>query len=289
MKAPRFDYVRVSSVAEAAAQLRQHGDDARLLAGGQTLLATLNMRLSQPKVLLDITGIKELHGISVRQDYLRLGALVRHVEIERSETVARYLPLLTQAAPYLAHPAIRNRGTIGGSIALADPSAEWPVCTLAADGELVLSDGSSERRVMAGDFFLDLYQTDLRPDELVTAVEFPLPGPQRRFAFAELARRHGDYAIVGIAMAADVVGGVLDDMRIVFLGVGNTPMRALGAEFALNGTRGEGPMLREAVGSLKEDIAPSNDLYTSAETKSHLAGVLLQRAMKLLLNKGEPS
>lgn len=289
MKAPRFDYVRVSSVAEAAAQLRQHGDDARLLAGGQTLLATLNMRLSQPKVLLDITGIKELHGISVRQDYLRLGALVRHVEIERSETVARYLPLLTQAAPYLAHPAIRNRGTIGGSIALADPSAEWPVCTLAADGELVLSDGSSERRVMAGDFFLDLYQTDLRPDELVTAVEFPLPGPQRRFAFVELARRHGDYAIVGIAMAADVVGGVLDDMRIVFLGVGNTPMRALGAEIALNGTRGEGPMLREAVGSLKEDIAPSNDLYTSAETKSHLAGVLLQRAMKLLLNKGEPS
>jgi len=289
MKAPQFDYVRVTSVADAAAQLRQHGDDARLLAGGQTLLATLNMRLSQPKVLLDITGIKELHGISVQHGYLRLGAMVRHVEIERSATVAKYVPLLTQAAPHLAHAAIRNRGTIGGSLALADPSAEWPACTLAADGELVLSDGSKERRVMAGDFFIDLYQTDLRPGELVTAVEFPLPGPQRRFAFAELARRHGDYAIVGIAIAADVVGGVLDEMRIVFLGVGNTPMRALGAETALNGTRGELAQVGEAVGSLEEDIAPSNDLYTSAETKSHLAGVLLQRAVKLLLNQGEPS
>lgn len=289
MKAPQFDYIRVSTVADAVAQLRRHGDDARLLAGGQTLLATLNMRLSQPTMLVDITRIKALHGITVLDGYLRIGALVRHVEIERSATVAQHLPLLTQAAPYIAHAAIRNRGTIGGSIALADPAAEWPACALAADGELVLSDGGKERRVMAGDFFIDLYQTDLRPDELVTAVEFPLPGPQRRFAFTELARRHGDYAIVGIAIAADVVDHVLNDTRIVFLGVGNTPMRALGAETALNQTRGEAAALKEAVGSLGEDVAPSNDLYTSAEAKLHLAGVLLQRAVGSILHRGEQS
>jgi len=289
MKAPQFDYVRVSTVADAVAQLRRHGDDARLLAGGQSLLATLNMRLSQPTMLVDITRIKALHGIAVHDGYLRIGALVRHVEIERSATVAQHLPLLTQAAPYIAHAAIRNRGTLGGSLALADPAAEWPACTLAADGELILSDGSKERRVMAGDFFIDLYQTDLHPDELVTAVEFPLPGPQRRFVFTELARRHGDYAIAGIAIAADVVGDVLGDLRIVFLGVGNTPMRALGAEMALNQTRGEAAALKEAVGSLKEDIAPGNDLYTSAEAKLHLAGVLLQRAVSSILQQGEQS
>ena len=289
MKAPQFDYVRVSTVADAVAQLRRHGDDARLLAGGQSLLATLNMRLSQPTVLLDITRIKELHGISVHDGYLRIGALVRHVEIERSAMVAQHLPLLAQAAPHIAHAAIRNRGTLGGSIALADPAAEWPACALAADGELVLSDGSKERRLMAGDFFLDLYQTDLRPDELVTAVEFPLPHPQRRFVFTELARRHGDYAVVGIAVAADVVDQVLNDMRIVFLGVGNTPMRALGAEMTLNQTRGEDAVLKEAVGSLGEDIAPGSDLYTSAAAKSHLAGVLLRRAVNSLLHQEEPS
>ena len=132
MKAPRFAYTRVSSVAAAVALLRQHGDDARLLAGGQTLLATLNMRLSAPALLIDITGIKALAGIEVRNGYLHIGALTRHVDIERSELVAQHLPLLTQAAPFLAHAAIRNRGTIGGSLAFADPAAEWPACALAA-------------------------------------------------------------------------------------------------------------------------------------------------------------
>jgi carbon-monoxide dehydrogenase medium subunit len=287
MKAPRFAYTRVTTVADAVSLLRQHGDDARLLAGGQTLLATLNMRLSEPVVLVDITGIEALHGVAVQDGFLRIGALTRHVDIERSELVAQRLPLLTQAVPFLAHAAIRNRGTFGGSVAFADPAAEWPACALAADGELILSNGTNERRVMAGDFFIDLYQTDLHPDELIIAVEFPLPGPQRRFAFTELARRHGDYAIVGIAVAGDISGGVMGDLRIVFLGVGNTPMRALGAETALNGKRGDPAVLAAAIASLSEDIAPSDDLYTSAAAKSHLAGVLLQRAVKSLLHEGE--
>ncbi len=289
MKAPRFAYQRVTTVADAVALLRRHGDDARLLAGGQTLLATLNMRLSEPALLIDITRIAAMKGIALRGDYLHIGALARHVDIEHSPLVASHLPLLTKAAPHIAHAAIRNRGTLGGSLAFADPAAEWPACTLAADGELLLGDGNSERRIMAGDFFIDLYQTAMRPHELITAIEFPLPGPQRRYAFAELARRHGDYAIVGIALAGDLAAGVLGDMRIGFFGAGNTPMRAWAADPPRTGSRGEPAALRSAVASLGEDIAPSGDLYTSAAAKMHLAGVLLQRAVKELLHQGDPA
>jgi carbon-monoxide dehydrogenase medium subunit len=283
MKAPAFSYLRAASVAQTSALLREHGDAARLLAGGQTLLATLNMRLSKPQLLIDITTLDELRGISVRDNYLRIGALVRHVEIERSEIVARHLPLLTQAAPHVAHAAIRNRGTLGGSIAFADPAAEWPACALAADAELILGDGVRERRVMAGDFFIDLYETDLRPHEVLIALEFPLPGPARRFAFAELARRHGDYAIVGIAMAADVKAGVLSDLRIAFFGMGNTPMRALGAETRLAGSTVDASTMSRAIQSLDEDMLPDADLHSSAAAKRHMAGVLLQRAVHSIL------
>lgn len=284
MKAPPFAYRRVESVAAATALLREHGDDARLLAGGQTLLATLGMRLSEPSLLVDIRGIRELQGISVEGNRLRIGALARHVDVERSALVARHLPLLSLAAPHIAHAAIRNRGTFGGSIAFADPAAEWPACTLAADGELVLGDGAASRRVKAADFFLGLYQTALRPDELLTAVEFPRPGPARRFAFSELARRQGDYATVGLALAADVVEGRLGDLRIVFFGIGGTPVRAMGAEAALTGSGADPDTVRRAVESLGDALSPAGDLHTAAATKLHLAGVLLRRALPSLLS-----
>lgn len=284
MKAPPFAYRRVESVAAAAALLREHGDGARLIAGGQTLLATLGMRLSEPSLLIDIRGIAEMQGISVAGDRLRIGALARHVEVERSPLVARHLPLLSLAAPHIAHVAIRNRGTFGGSVAFADPAAEWPACTLAADGELVLGDGAASRRVKAADFFLGLYQTALRPDEVLTAVEFPLPGPARRFAFSELARRQGDYATVGLALAADVVDGRLDDLRIVFFGIGGTPVRATAAETVLAGSGADPDTVRRAVESLGDGLSPSGDLHTGAATKLHLAGVLLRRALPSLLS-----
>ncbi|SFP48379.1 xanthine dehydrogenase family protein subunit M [Variovorax sp. 770b2] len=284
MKAPAFSYLRAESLSHTSALLREHGDSARLLAGGQTLLATLNMRLSKPQLLIDISSLVELRGIGLRGEYLRIGALARHVDIECSEVVAKHLPLLTQAAPHVAHAAIRNRGTIGGSIAFADPAAEWPACALAADAELILSDGQRERRVMAGDFFIDLYETDLRPHEVLVALEFPLPGPARRFAFSELARRHGDYAIVGIAVAADVTAGVLSDLRIAFFGMGNTPMRALGAETCLAGTAADPSAMYTAIESLDEDMRPDADLHSSAAAKRHMAGVLLQRAVRAILN-----
>jgi carbon-monoxide dehydrogenase medium subunit len=285
MKAAPFAYKCAQSLAEASALLRGHGDEARLLAGGQTLLATLAMRLSEPALLIDINGLAELKGISVADGRLRIGALVRHVEIERSDLIAVHLPLLSLAAPHIAHAAIRNRGTLGGSIAFADPAAEWPACALATDGELILSDGAATRRVAAQDFFIDLYETDLRRGEIIAAVEFPLPGPQRRFAFSELARRRGDYAIVGLALAADWADGRLSDLRIVYFGVGNIPVRARGAEAALDGTQGESADMGAAIACLDEELAPAGDLYTSAESKLHLAGVLLRRALVSLTSQ----
>lgn len=283
MKAPPFAYKRVHSVAAASALLREHGDAARLVAGGQTLLATLGMRLSEPSLLIDIRGIAVMQGIAVTGGHLRIGALARHVDVERSPLVARHLPLLSLAAPHIAHAAIRNRGTFGGSLAFADPAAEWPACAVAADGALSLSDGTDSRTVAAADFFLGLYQTALRPDELITAVRFPLPGPHRRFAFTELARRHGDYATVGLALAGDVADGRLHDLRIVYFGVGATPVRAVAAEAALAGGRAGPESLDRAVAALGGELSPTGDLYASAATKLHLAGVLLRRGVQSLI------
>lgn len=283
MKSAPFAYERVDSVAAAAALLRRHGDDARLIAGGQTLLATLAMRLSQPALLIDIRDIAEMRGIKVGEGRLRIGALERHVDIERSALVAQTLPLLSLAAPHIAHAAIRNRGTIGGSIAFADPAAEWPACAVAADADIILSDGEQRRRVSAAEFFIDLYQTALLPAEIITAIDFPLPSASRRFAFAELARRHGDYAMIGLALAGDVTAGKLNDLRIVYFGAGNIPVRAFAAERALAGSGGEPETLDRAVLALAEDLHPTGDLTVSPATKRHLAGVLLRRQIAALL------
>jgi len=207
MKAPLFDYAKPRSLSEVFELLATWGDEARLLAGGQTLLATLNMRLSEPAMLIDINGIAELKGISVQRgdgggEVLRIGALVTHSEIEASELVARHAPLLALAVPHIAHRAIRNLGTWGGSIAYADPAAEWPTCLAALEGVVVLRSVRGERRVAAQDFFLDLYTTALAEGEIVAACELPLCRHDDRFVFDELARRHGDYAIVGRARAA---------------------------------------------------------------------------------------
>lgn len=283
MKSPNFSYVRPTSVAEVIELIRQYGDDARILAGGQTLLATLNMRLSEPRILIDINDVETLAGIRVQGDRIVIGALARHREIEFSPIVAQHLPLLSQAASHIAHPAIRNRGTFGGSIAFADPAAEWPSCAVAMDAEIVLTNGRSERKVGASDFFIDLYETDLRSDEIISGCEFPVSTPLRRTAFLKLTRRHGDYAIVGVAASAQCSDEVLNDLRIVFFNIGNTPMRALGAETVMNGNAPTASLLEEARASLSEDIPPSGDLYTSPEVKMHLAGVLLGRAVTELM------
>lgn len=284
MKAPAFDYVRPASFDEAFAILADYGEDARIIAGGQTLLATLNMRLSEPRVLVDLRDVRGLRGISLQRDHVRIGALTRHSEIEDSALVARAMPLLSLAAPHVAHRAIRNRGTMGGSLAYADPAAEWPACALALDATFVLRSAQGERRVKASAFFLDLYTTALRPGELLVAGEFPLAPTDTRFYFDELVRRHGDYAIVGIAAQARVVEGLLVGTRVALMGASTVPVLARQVSAALEGTPLDG--LEEAIAiassKLDEDLDPIGDLYNSAAAKRHLVRVMLGRAVRSL-------
>lgn len=282
MKAPSFDYIKPASLAEVFSLLEIHGDDARIIAGGQTLLATLNMRLSEPRLLVDINAVPGLSGISLQNDCVRIGALTRHSEIEDSALVARHAPLLAMAAPHVAHRAIRNRGTLGGSIAFADPAAEWPTCAVALGASIVLAGRGHERRVKAEDFFQDLYTTAMAPDEIITVCEFPLQPPSMRFAFDELARRHGDYAIVGLAAGGQLVGGTLRQLRLVFLGTGNVPLRARAAEAAIEGKELNGDIFHAACAALAGELHPAADLYNSAEAKLHLASVLMRRLVQRL-------
>ena len=282
MKAPAFEFATPASLPEVFTLLAQHGDEAQLLAGGQTLLATLNMRLSEPMLLIDLSAISELHGITVGTDTLRIGALVTHTEIEHSPLVRMHAPLLTMAAPYIAHRAIRNRGTWGGSIAYADPAAEWPACALALDAVVVVRSASGERRIAAADFFVDLYTTSLAAGEVIVACELPLT-PTLRSGFDELARRHGDYAIVGLAVALQLDSAVISAPRLAFLGIGRTPFRAQQTEQFLRGRALTSATCDTVVQVLHQELegdnAPLADLTNSSDTKRHLAGVLLRRVL----------
>ena len=269
MKPAPFGYAKAKSVDDAVALLARYAD-ARLIAGGQSLVATLNMRLSAPRLLVDINALDELRRIEHDGDTLVLGALVRHAEAEHSADVARHAPLIARALPHIAHPAIRNRGTIGGSIAYADPAAELPACLLAMGGRVEIAGPAGRRTVKAGDFFKGLFETALGPSEVLTAIRVPVARPESRCGFAELARRHGDYALVGLAAAARAEGAALRDVRLAFFGVGATPVRAQAAEAALE--RGE-----DAVAALAHDLDPADDVQASAAAKKQLAGVLLRR------------
>lgn len=282
MKAPPFDYLKPSSLEGVFNLLGIHGDRGRLIAGGQTLLATLNMRLSEPQVLIDLQDVPGLRGISLQARCVRIGAMTTHSEIEDSPLLAIHAPMLSATAPHVAHRAIRNRGTLGGSLAFADPAAEWPACAVALDAVLVLQSRRGQRRVDAIDFFQALYKTALAPDEVIVACEFPLTPPHFRFAFDELARRHGDYAIVGLAATARLEQGVLRHTRLVYLGTGNVPVRARAAETVLEGTPAGTAQVNAAVGALAGELLPAADLYNDAKTKLHLAGVLLRRGVARL-------
>jgi len=282
LKAPPFAYARARSLAEVFDLLARYGDGAKLLAGGQSLLATLNMRLSAPQLLIDISRLSELSGIQVRDGIVRIGALTTHAEIERSPEIRRHLPLLAQAAPHIAHAAIRNVGTFGGSIALADPAAEWPACCVALDAQFVIAGKAGTRRVAARDFFKGLYATALRPDEVLTQVEIAVKGPEYRSAFVELAQRRGDYAIVGVAAVAKCAGAVLSDLRLAFLGVGQVPVLARRAMAAMEGKRASADAIAAATKALAKELDVGPDLYSSAATKMQLARVLTGRALTSL-------
>ena len=282
MKAPAFDYVRPASLAEALAALAVHGDNAKLIAGGQSLVPALNLRLLAPEILVDLKDVAELKGVSVEDGRIRLGAMTRHVELERSPVIREHAPLLADAIRHVAHPAIRTRGTIGGNLAHADPASELPACAVALGADLVIAGQSGERRMPAADFFEGVYATSLQPDEILLAIEIPAAPVGRRHAFLELARRLGDYALVGIACTATFADGTLRDFAPVFFAAGPRPVLARNAAAALEGQRLDRAVLDAAVEALGLDLEPEGDLQISAETRLHLARTLLRRAVAAL-------
>jgi aerobic carbon-monoxide dehydrogenase medium subunit len=282
LKAPAFGYAKPASLAEAFDLLAN--PDAKVLAGGQSLIPSLNMRLSSPELLVDITGLQELRGISVQGNSIRIGALVTHAQMERSPEIQKHLPLLAQAIPHVAHAAIRNRGTIGGSMALADPAAEYPAVAVALEAEFLIEEKKGKRKVKAAAFFKGLFETDLKPGELLVVVEFPVAKPSDKSVFLELARRHGDYAIIGLAAQALAEDDGLTDFRPVFFGISDRPQLAK-ATARLIKTAITPALLSEVLESLGEELDPSEDQQATGPMRRHLAKVLLTRCVSQLLGR----
>jgi carbon-monoxide dehydrogenase medium subunit len=251
--------------------------EARLLAGGQSLIATLNMRLSAPKLIVDLNHAAGLSGVALDGAHVEIGALTRHAEAERSAEIAKHAPLIALAMPHIGHAAIRNRGTLGGSIAFADPAAELPACLLALGAEVEIAGPNGPRLVKADNFFKGLFETSLGAHDVLRAIRIPAATKKTRAGFAEFARRHGDYAMVGLAATAKANGTALREIRLAYFGVGDTPVRATEAEAAL-----ASGSVDDAVKALASDLCPSDDIQATAATKMHLAGVLLRRVAKQL-------
>ncbi len=273
MKASAFAYRRAESAEHAVALFAEAGDGAQYLAGGQSLVPTLNFRLGQPGTLIDLTRIGALKGVSEAKGSVRIGALTTHAEVARNAVVRDSLPLVAEAYSHVAHPAIRNRGTIGGSIALGDPASEMPACMLALGATIHLLGHGGARTVAADDFYHGLYDNALEEGDLVTAIEVPVPAAGSRHAFAELARRHGDYAMAGLAMTASD-----GRARIAFFGISDRAVRSPAAEEAF----AAGATPADCAARATEGLDVFGDLNAGESTKRHLAGVLLKRALERL-------
>jgi carbon-monoxide dehydrogenase medium subunit len=283
MKASAFRYARATSVSDALQLLVTNGDKAKVLSGGQSLVPAMNLRLISPEMIVDIGQIAELRGVTVTSDILRIGALTRHVEIAGSSEIARHAPLLVEAVAHVAHPAIRNKGTLGGSLAHPDPAAELPACMLALDAAIVIQGPAGERRVAAADFFTGIYQTALSPEELLIAVELPVARINASHFFDEFARRHGDYAI-GLAARAMVERDAKSDLRLAYFAVGDRPMLAAAAS-GLIGRELDPAVLSGALAALDTKLEPQEDQQASAAMRRHLAEVLLTRCLSALLGR----
>jgi carbon-monoxide dehydrogenase medium subunit len=282
MKASAFSYARATSVGNALELLAAHGDGAKVLSGGQSLMPAMNLRLISPDLIVDIGGIAELRGIAARDNVLIVGALTRHVDLLASPDIARHAPLLTEAVAHVAHPAIRNRGTLGGSLAHADPASELPACMLALNATIIVRGPAGERRIAAQDFFTGIYETALSAQELLVAVELPVARRNSAHFFSEFARRHGDYAIVGLAAQAVVESDAFADLRLGFFAVGDRPVLARAA-LKLVKTAVTPAVLSEASRALGEELDPQGDQQASVSMRRHLAKVLLARCVSTLL------
>jgi carbon-monoxide dehydrogenase medium subunit len=284
MKASAFSYARATSVANALELLAAHGDGAKVLSGGQSLMPAMNLRLISPDLLVDIGDLDELRGIKLEGRRLRIGALTRHVEVANSPAIAAHAPLLTEAIAHVAHPAIRNRGTLGGSLAHADPASELPACMLALDATIIVRGRAGERRIAAADFFTGIYETALSSEELLVAVELPVVATNSTHFFHEFARRHGDYAIVGLVAQAVVRGGTFADLRVALFAVGDRAVLA-GAVARLINVAITPALLSDVAAALAKELDPQEDQQASAAMRRHLAKVLLVRGVMALLGR----
>jgi aerobic carbon-monoxide dehydrogenase medium subunit len=286
MKASAFAYARATSVVNALELLEAHGDRAKVLSGGQSLMPAMNLRLISPELIVDIGEIAELRGVSVNGEILVIGALTRHVDLLKSPEIAAHAPLLAEAIVHIAHPAIRNRGTIGGSLAHADPASELPACMVALNATIIVRGRGGERRIAAEAFFTGIYETVLSSRELVIGVELPVARKNAAHFFHEFSRRHGDYAITGLAAQAIVDGGVFSDLRMAFFAVGDRPVLAKAAARLLN-VAVTPAMLADASAVLADELDPHEDQQASAAMRRHLAKVLMTRCAAALLGRAD--
>jgi len=286
MKPAPFEYVRAASVRQAVDLLARHGPEARVLAGGQSLVPMMNFRLARPPCVVDINGIRELDYVRREDGHVAIGALTRQSTVEHSDLVRTHCPLLAEATRLIGHATIRHRGTVGGSLAHADPSAESPATLLALDGEVTAVGPEGERRIPSGDLFVGFCATSLVPGELLTEVRIPVTPPRTGWAFLELTRRHGDFAIVGVA-ALVTVGrdGTCADARLALCGVAPTPIRCDDAERLLKGTRLDQQALMDAADAAAAAADPSDDLHGSARYKRRMVAVFAQRALRGALQR----
>jgi carbon-monoxide dehydrogenase medium subunit len=287
MKLPPVDYEAPKTVSEAVELLAEHLDQASVLAGGQSLIPLLALRLARPAVLIDINGVDGLSGVSATDGWVAIGAMTREYAAEESVTVTGAVPLLAAALPLIGHEAIRNRGTIGGSLAHADPAAELPAVARALDAEFVVRSHSGERVIPAADWFEGYLTTSRRPDELLVEVRFPTAGRGTGISFQEVARRHGDFAIVGLAASLTLSDGAISDARLAFAGISDVPVRTAGVEDLLVGERPSAELFDEAARRATEDIDPPADLHGSSDYRKKVAAALVRRGLRAAVDNAD--
>lgn len=279
MKNPPFHYVRPNTLDEALAVLAEHGDDAKVLSGGQSLLPVMALRLGRPEVVVDIGRIAELGKLESGAGGTLLGATVRHCDAEFSDDIARHAPMIHQAMPHVGHRAIRNRGTVVGSIAHADPAAEMPAVCLATDAKMIATSTRGQREIDAADFFEGYLTTALEPDEILTEVRFPAVGANEGSAVEEVSRRHGDYALVGLACRVVLDGGSIAEAALAFLGADSRAVRVGAAEAALVGQQPGDAAFEAAAEIVCAELDPPTDVHGTANYRKHLAGVLTRQSL----------
>jgi carbon-monoxide dehydrogenase medium subunit len=288
VKPPPFEYVAAGSLDEALTALTEHGDEAKLIAGGQSLVPLLAFRLARPSVLVDLNGVAGLDRVELSEDTLLLGSMARQRAIERLPGLRERCPMIAEAVELIGHVAIRNRGTVGGSLAHADPAAEWPALAVVLEAELEVAGPRGARTVPAREFFLTYFTTALEPDEVLTGVRVPIPNGRTGSAFLELSRRHGDFALAGVgALVTLGEDGTAVDVRLGLIGVGSRPVRAEASEAALHGRVPDAEALAEAAATVAREIEPTGDIHASEEYRRHLAVVLTRRALAAAVARAE--